>query len=321
MTSAAKSNLRGILFALLAFGLFATHDAAVKSLGGVYASFQIVFFSVVFSFPLVTLMLMRDARAGTLIPAHPWWTALRTATVVVTAASGFYAFSVLPLAETYAILFAAPLVITILSIPILGEKVGFHRWAAVFVGLIGVLIVLRPLDAELSLGHVAAIIAAVGGGLGAVIVRKIGKDERSAVLLLYPMMANFVIMGALLPFVYEPMPMGDLGLTAVVALFAFGGGLGVIAAYRAGDAAIVAPMQYSQILWAALYGWVFFGEAVDLTTGIGAAVVILSGVYIVLRESVGGRSEQQPVLETRSRLATPSTPRLSVMAQMADKDD
>lgn len=321
MTESAKSNLRGILFALLAFGLFATHDVVVKTLGGSYATFQIVFFSVLFSFPLVMLMLMRDGRAGTLIPAHPWWTALRTVTVVITAASAFYAFSVLPLAETYAILFAAPLVITILSIPILGETVGIHRWAAVVVGLVGVMIVLRPFDAELSIGHLAAIVAAVGGGLGAVIVRKIGKDERSAVLLLYPMMANFIVMGALLPFVYQPMPIGDLGLTAVIALFAFAAGLCVIAAYRTGDAAVVAPMQYSQILWAAVYGWVFFGETVDTATWVGAGIVIASGLYIVLRESVGGRSEKTPVLETRSRLATPSTPRLSVMADMQNKAD
>ncbi|KMW60133.1 putative membrane protein [Candidatus Rhodobacter oscarellae] len=212
MTAQSKSNLRGALFALLAFGLFATHDVIVKVLGASYGTFQILFFSVLLSFPLVTLMLMRDRSEATLIPVHPWWTALRTAAAMVTGLGAFYAFSVLPLAQVYTILFAMPLLITVLSIPVLGERVGLHRWAAVAAGLVGVLVVLRPAEAQLGLGHAAALVAAFSGALASVIVRKIGKDERSAVLMLYPMMANFVVMGAALPFVYQPMPVEHLGL-------------------------------------------------------------------------------------------------------------
>lgn len=177
MNAQSKSNLRGALFALLAFGLFSTHDVIVKVLGSSYAPFQIVFFSVLLSFPLVMLMLMRDSTRGTLIPAHPWWTAARTIAVIITATCAFYAFSVLPLAEVYAILFAMPLMITILSIPVLGERVGLHRWGAVIVGLCGVLVVLRPGTASLSLGHLSALMAAVGGAVASIIVRRIGKDE------------------------------------------------------------------------------------------------------------------------------------------------
>ena len=136
MSNPGKSNVKGALLALGAFALFASHDVAVKTLGADFATFQIVFFSVLLSFPLVVLMLMRDPTHGTLIPVHPWWTALRTLAAIVTGSSAFYAFSVLPLAETYAILFATPLLITVLSIPILGERVGPHRWGAVIVGLI-----------------------------------------------------------------------------------------------------------------------------------------------------------------------------------------
>ena len=90
MTSQAKSNLFGALYALGAFAIFAAHDVAVKVLGAVYAPFQIIFFGVLLSFPLATLMLMRDAAPGTLWPVHPWWTALRTAAGVTTgAAAGF----------------------------------------------------------------------------------------------------------------------------------------------------------------------------------------------------------------------------------------
>ena len=159
-------NVRGAIFALLAFAVFSTHDVIIKVLGGVYSPIQIVFFSVLLSFPLATIMLMRDATPGTLIPKHPWWLALRTAAAVVTGVSAFYAFSVLPLAQTYAIIFASPLMITVLAIPVLGETVRLHRWAAVIVGLIGVMIVLRPGSTELTLGHAAALEADLALDLG-----------------------------------------------------------------------------------------------------------------------------------------------------------
>lgn len=309
----AKSNVKGALLALLAFGIFATHDVVVKVLGASYAPFQIIFFSVLFSFPLATLMLMRDRTSGNLRPVHPWWSALRTVASVVTGFSAFYAFSVLPLAQTYAILFAAPMLITILSIPILKEKVGLHRWGAVVVGLVGVMVVLRPGTSDLSLGHLAALAAAVGSATASVVVRKIGKDERSAVLMLYPMVSNFVVMACILPFVYRPMPLEHLGLMGVIALFGFIAGLITIIAYRAGDAAIVAPMQYSQILWAAGYGILFFDETPDLLTLVGASIIILSGLYIVLRETIGGVSKNTPVLENKSPRETGSPARISAM--------
>ncbi|MDJ0629812.1 MAG: DMT family transporter [Rhodobacter sp.] len=311
MPDPSKSNLLGVLFALTAFALFSSHDVIVKTLGGSYAPFQIVFFSVLFGFPLATLMLMRDPVSGHLRPVHPWWTALRTAATVVTASTGFYAFSTLPLAQVYAILFAAPLLITILSIPVLGERVGLHRWLAVAVGLAGVLVVLRPGLEPLEPGHVAALIASLGAAVSSVIVRKIGRDERSVVMLLYPMVANFAAMGMILPFVYKPLPGEDLGALAVMSLLAFAAMLCLIAAYRRADAAVIAPMQYSQIIWAALFGALMFGEIPDRFTALGAGIIILSGVYIVLREGRANVSVNRPVLNTRSRAATPSTPRVT----------
>jgi drug/metabolite transporter (DMT)-like permease len=304
-------NHRGALLALVAFGIFATHDAIIKHLGGAYSPFQIVFFSVLFGFPMVTFLMMRDASEGTLIPVHPWWTAARTLAVVVTASTAFYAFTTLPLAQVYAILFAAPLLITVLAIPILGERVGPRRGIAVVVGLGGVLVVLQPGATELTLGHFAALAAAVCGAFGAVIMRKIGREERSVVLMLYPMMANVVLMGIAMPFFYRPMPAADLGLLAVIALLALLGTSCLIYAYRHATAATVAPMQYSQIIWAAGFGALFFGEGLETATLIGTAIIVASGLYIVFREDRGGRSTTTPVLRTRSRIASPSAPRVS----------
>ncbi|MFO6464975.1 DMT family transporter [Jannaschia sp. KMU-145] len=314
------SPLPGIMMALGAFALFSAHDVAIKLLGGNgYAVFQIVFFSVLFSFPLAVVMLLRDDFEGNLKPRHPWWTALRTVSAVITGMTIFYAFTVLPLAQTYAIIFASPLIITILSIPVLGEKVRLMRWAAVIVGLIGVMIVLRPGSVELGIGHAAALTGAFFSSLASVIVRKIGREERAAVLMLYPMVANFVVMGALMPLVYRPMPVEDLGLWVLVAAGAFIASLMMIQAYRRADAVLVAPMQYSQIIWAALYGWLFFGETIDGGTAIGASVIIASGLFIVFREG-RGNSATTPVLRTRSRAETGTNLRIGPMLTRAERD-
>lgn len=310
-------NARGALLALGAFGIYATHDAAVKILGGDYSPFQLIFFSVLFSFPLVVLTMMRDRAPGTLLPIHPWWIALRTGASVVTGISAFYAFSVLPLAQTYAIVFAQPLLITILAVPVLGERVRIRRGLAVAVGLLGVLVVLRPGSTEMGLGHLAALTAAVGGSVASIVVRRVGQDERPVVLLLYPMLANLLVAAVALPFVYRPMEAEHMGLVAVMAALGWLGGVVIIMAYKAGEAMIVAPMQYSQIVWAALFGAWLFGETIDGATALGAGIVIASGMYIVLREGRAGSTSRQPVLGTRGRADTGTVPRSSTLLRLA----
>ena len=298
----------GVLLALLSFAIFATHDVVVKILGSSYSPFQIIFFSVLLTFPLLTVYMIRDVGPGNLRPRHPWWTAARTGAVIITGVCAFYAFSVLPLAQTYAILFAAPLLITVLAIPILGETVRLRRWLAVLVGLAGVIVVLRPGQAELSPGHLAALLAACTGAVASVVIRKIGQEERSEVLMLYPMLGNFVVTACALPFVYQPMPLADLGLVLVISVLGFVAGLCLISAYRRAEAAIVAPMQYSQILWAALFGALFFDETPDSATLAGAGLIIASGLYIVFREA--RVSATKPVIATRGRLFSPTSLRL-----------
>ena len=309
-------NVRGALLALIAMGIFATHDVVVKALGAHYSAVQIVFFAALLSFPIVSVILLNDGKEANLRPRHPWWVSVRMVLTVITGVSAFYAFSVLPLAQVYVILFSSPLLVTILAIPILGERVGFHRWAAVVAGLIGVIIVMRPGQAPLSVGHLAALVAAVCGATASVIVRKIGAEERSVVLLLFPMIGNFVGMGLALPFVYKPMPIEHLGLLGVIAVFGLTASFLVILAYRSGEAAIVAPMQYSQILWATGYGYFLFNERLDLPTAIGAGVIIASGLYIVFRESRKGISANRPVTQTRVRPETVTAPRSSILQRV-----
>ncbi len=313
-------NAKGALFALAAFAVYASHDVIVKLMGETYSPFQLIFFSVLFSFPLALFTLIRDRTPGTLLPVHPYWIGSRTVAAVCTGVSAFYAFTNLPLAQVYAIVFAAPLIITILAIPILGEVVRMRRWAAVIVGLIGVIVVLRPGSTEFTLGHGAALVAAFGSAYASVVLRKVGSEERPVVVMLYPMIANFFLMMLILPFVYIPPAIEHLGFFLATAVFGYIGGLLIIAGYKAGEAVIVAPMQYSQILWATLFGALFFDEYPDMGTVLGAAIIIASGLYIVLRES-RNTSSTTPVLRTKPRPDTgtsPRQPRVMTPVSLAD---
>lgn len=315
----SKMNLRGALMALGGFSIFSTNDVMIKFLGGQYSPFQTIFFSTILGFPLISILLMRDRTEGTLIPNHPFWTTLRAILTMLNVLTGFYAFAVLPLSECYPIFFATPLLITLLAIPMLGEKVGLHRGAAVLVGLVGVLVVLRPGSGHLGLGHLAAISAALLGSVNAIIMRKTGGSERFVVMMLYPMVANLMVSAVALPFIYKPMPIEHLGLLACIASMGMVASMLLIGAYRVAPAIIVAPMQYSQIIWATIFGSIVFHETHDFWTIVGTLIIIASGIYIVLREDRPSVSRVRPVLETPARFDQGLMPRDGFWLRLLDR--
>ncbi len=299
--STQNTTLRGLGFAFLGFAVFASHDALIKVLGGTYSVMQIIFFATLFSFVPMAVTILTDRTTGNFLPHHPWLVLLRSALMVTSMVCAFYAFSVLPLAEVYSLLFAFPLIVTVLSIPILGEVVRAQRWAAVGVGLIGVLIVLRPGATDITLGHLAALTAAFCSAFGSVLVRKIGNEERSAVLILYPMLLAILVMSLLQPAVYQPPSLLHLAMMALVGVFSVIAQHLIILAYRAAPAGVVAPSQYSQIIWATIFGMIFFGEHPDGWVAVGASIIIASGVFVVWRESRSNTtSANTPVLRVRS---------------------
>ena len=312
-------NLRGALMALAGFSIFSTNDVMIKFLGAQYNPFQTIFFSTLLSFPFVALLLMSDRTEGNLIPRQPFWTTLRAVLTMLNVITGFYAFAVLPLSECYPIFFATPLLITLLAIPMLGEKVGLHRWAAVLVGLVGVLVVLRPGSGHFGLGHLAALSAAFLGAMNAIIMRKTGGSERFVVMMLYPMIANLAVAAVALPFIYIPMPIEHLGLLAAIASLGMVASMLLIGAYRVAPAVIVAPMQYSQIIWATIFGSLIFQETHDFWTVVGTLIIIASGIYIVLREDKPSVSRVRPVLETPARFDQGLMPRDGFWSRLLDR--
>jgi len=292
-----SASLKGFAAALFAFAFFSSHDAIIKSLGGTYTVFQIIFFSMLFAFVPMSTMMLADKAIDNFRPRHPWLVLLRAALTISAMSCAFYAFTVLPLAEVYALLFATPLLVTALSVPLLGETVRAQRWAAVVAGLIGVLIVLRPGVSALTPGHVSALAAAGSSAMASVLARKLGGKERSAVLILYPLLLSMVVMSMTLPVAYVPVALADLGLMAVVGFLSVMAQYCIIVAYRSAPAAFVAPMQYSQILWATFFGALFFNETPDLFVALGSVIIILSGIFVVWRESQENVSDNTPVLK------------------------
>lgn len=284
--------------ALTAFALFSLHDAIIKSISTVHV-FQIVFFVVLFSFVPFTFMLAVNKTERSLRPKLPALVALRCAFSTVSLLGAFYAFSKLPMAEAYSLLFSAPILITLLSIPVLGERVRAIRWFAILLGMTGIVIVLNPFAGNgLSIGHLAAMIAALSIACTSVVTRKIGQREHSVTLILYPMLCNIVISGILLLLVYQPIPADILLKTAVIGLISVVAQSLMIRAYRTTEAQFIAPMQYSQMLWAIFYGYWVFNEELRNNVILGAVIIVLAGFLFIWRElsaSVG-----KPVLSTRN---------------------
>lgn len=292
----SPNPLRGALYAFAAFGLYSLNDITIKFLGGSYSPIQILFFSGMAGFPLVVLQMMADKDGHSLRPVLPRWTGLRMAIVVVNGLLVSYAFANLPLSQAYAIFFLMPLFICILAAVFLGEAIDLPRGLAVLVGLAGVGIVLRPGQMPLTLAHLSALCGAALGAFYYVILRKTGGVEKMAVIMLYPMLAQVIVVAALLPLVYQPMPIAHIGRTGLMALEGFLGSLLIVAAYRHAAAVVVAPMQYGQIIWATLFGVLFFGEPMDAATILGIGVIIGSGLFIMLRSN--DRVMQKPAPET-----------------------
>jgi S-adenosylmethionine uptake transporter len=278
------SNLKGALLGLAAMGLFACSDIVIKFLGSGYNAFQIIFFAGLMSVPLIAGFAMADPAQEGLRPRQPRLMALRCLIVLINGILGTYAFASLPLAQYYAIFFTMPIFITLLAVPVLGEKIDALRGAAVIAGLIGVVVALDPARSVLQRGHAAALAGSVFGAANYVIIRKTGGQERVVVMVLYPLMLQLLVAAIVLPLVYQPMPFRDLALSALMATVSFVGYLLIIAAYRRAPGIVVAPMQYSQIIWAGIFGAVLFGEHLTRQTLLGIALIIAAGVAIVARQ-------------------------------------
>jgi drug/metabolite transporter (DMT)-like permease len=222
--------------------------------------------------------------------AHVWRAVLGLTTMLLT----FGALSYLPLAEATTIAFAAPLFAVVLSAAALKEQVGRHRWSAVGIGFLGVLLVMQPHGESFpTMGLALAIAGALGVGAVTITLRQIGRTEGTQTIVLWFTCLSLLGVGLIMPF-YGKAHDGRTWLI-FVALGGFGG-LGQLlmtASLRYAPVSAVVPFDYVQLLWAVLLGWLLFGARPAGTTAAGAAVIVASGLYTVWREHVLGRARQK----------------------------
>lgn len=280
---ALSPNLTGAGLGLLAFGAYAGYDISAKVLGASYHPLQIIFAACAMTLLLLGPYILITGNSRRLWPNKPGLMALRCGGTVVNFIAGVSAFTMLPLAEAYVIFFTMPLFIALLAVPVLGERFDPVRGIAVLIGLAGVIVALDPVATPLGLGHALALTGALVGAVNYVLIRKTGAVENTAVMLFWPQIMLFAVVTATMPWVFRPMPAADLGISAAMAVVLMIGMIAVVEAYRRAAAIIVAPMQYSQILWAAIFGSLLFNEAIDTRTLIGCLLIAVAGIIVVAR--------------------------------------
>jgi drug/metabolite transporter (DMT)-like permease len=195
----------------------------------------------------------------------------------------------LPVAEATATSFAAPLFITALSIPFLGERVGPRRWAATIVGLIGVLIVVRPGTSAFDPASILPLLSAFGWASAVVATRRTSAGDGAVTTLAYSAIVGVGVLSVLVPFVWIVPDWQSVALATFIGFAATTGHWLIVLAFRHGDASVLAPFTYSQLVWVTLFGWIAFDAVPDRWTLIGAAVIAASGIYTAHRETVRAR--------------------------------
>jgi drug/metabolite transporter (DMT)-like permease len=275
-------SIKGVLLGLLGFGLFSIADSTIKFLGGSYHPVQIVAFAGAFTLPLIGLLWLKSPVP--LRPVHPWLMAVRTVALIGNGLLVTYAFTALPLAQAYAIFFTLPLILTLLAWPVLGDRVDLMGGAAVVLGLVGVIIALNPGRVDFDLAHLAAVGGVLLAAVHYLIVRKTGGTEAAVPMMLYPILGQTISAFLILPGRYIPMPAADLATIGGLTLCGFGGSLVMLAAYRVAPPVVVAPTQYSQIAFAALFGALLFDEPMTAGMALGMVVIAVAGILVVLRQ-------------------------------------
>ncbi|ALN72164.1 DMT family transporter [Aureimonas sp. AU20] len=269
----------GILLAFLAYLSYSCSDAAGKLLGSSLPTFEIGFFvSLIALGPALLSKRPGETWRSIVRPHRPWLVLARMTTGTVGGMSAIYAFTHLPMAQAYSLIFLLPVFVAILSMVLLRESVGPGRWLALLGGLAGVMLVVRPGFNALTLGHLAAIVCAFSGALSAILLRSLGQTEKRLTLVGGVLMAATLTNGLLMIPHFVMPSTAHWPILVVGGLCAGIGNIAMVVAARLAPASRLAPTQYSQIVWAALLGALLFGEFPDPLAVAGMALVGFCGM-------------------------------------------
>ena len=277
--------VKGILLAFACFAAYAISDAFVKLLHGSLPAYESVFFGALLGLVALPFIMGKGDRwRDVFVAQHPklWWT--RAITGAVGNICSVIAFTLLPMAEVFALIFLMPIFVTLLSVLLLKEHVGWRRWSAVIVGFAGVLVVLRPGFRQLGLGHFAAIVCGLFAAVSVVALRMAGQHEKRVSLYGAGMFGPLVAGGVLMLRDFTWPDLHQWVLLAGYGLFAALAGVLLMYATLLAPANRVAPTQYSQMLWAIGFGYWLFGDGLDWPMLIGIALILGAGLFTFVRE-------------------------------------
>ena len=276
----------GIALMLAGIAGFAVMDATIKWLTADYSVAQVVALRSWFGLPLLCLFALYGGGVKSLKTRRPLVHLGRYLLVLALSFGFFWALSQMKLVDAIAITFAAPIFITALSVPLLKEAVGLHRWVAIGVGFCGVLAMLRPGMGVFQWAALVVLGSVVVYALLMITTRAFKSTESTASLMLYPQLGMSLTGIVLAPFFWVTPSLVDFGLFALAGIFGSVGVMCVTHAFRLGPVAVISPFEYSALIWATLLGYFLWGELPDAITLVGAAIVISSGLYIIYRETI-----------------------------------
>ena len=282
--TAPAEAAQGILLMCVGVACLSANDAIAKALTSGYPPLQILFLRNVIALPFTMAIALVMGGPSALRSHRPLAHLLRGVLWVAATMMFFTSFIYLGLAEATALIFVAPFFITVISALFLGEEVGWRRWLAVLAGFLGVLVIIRPGGATFQLISLLPVATALVYALLMLSARWLDPRESVWTLLVYLTGAGAVISTLIVPFVWVPVRLGDLWLFAGIAVFGTAGMTMMTQAFRLAPAVVVAPLDYTGLIWATLFGWLIWRESPDMTTLFGAAIIVASGIFTILRE-------------------------------------
>lgn len=278
--------LDGILLMATAFAIVPVMDAAAKLLAQGYHPLQIAWGRYLFQSIFTSVLILGIGRKSLSIlrTRRPRLHITRTFFGWVSNLPFITALIFIPLADAFAAVLVGPLIVTALSVPLLGERVGVWRWSAVAVGMAGALIIVRPGMGVMHWAIVLPLVSATTFALYQIFTRKLSSTEDVDTLLMIDGYAGLALSTLTLPFVWKMPDLSGWGLMLLMGLVVTGTRVALVYALKFTPAAILAPFAYVQIISATLIGLVIFGNFPDRWTIVGAVIVCLSGIFIALRE-------------------------------------
>jgi S-adenosylmethionine uptake transporter len=271
----------GIVLYLAGVGFFALNDALGKWLVADYSVGQLMMLRSIGAGVVLAPMIL-SLRVNVIDPRRPWLQALRVVCAAVDTFAFYYATRTMPLADVMTFYMATPLITTAMSAVLLGEHVERFRWIAVLVGFVGVLIALRPSPQMFSWGAPIALFGATSFALSQTLTREL-RGIHWLPLVFWQFVSGGLLGAATVPWAWTTPGLFDLGLMFLVGVVAMGCFICLVRALALAPASVLAPLQYSAIVWAAILGWLIWHDAPTLPILIGNAVIIGSGLYVATR--------------------------------------